>query len=136
MTRRALGMFKTGPDVTSAAHSGQPQMNPPGQEGGESLGGGRGSNAIVVGSGGGGAQTGSSGPPPVRTVTPQETPSSSEAAANDPNASPDGNAQDAPKLATLVDQLPNHTDTAKKQKASPEESTSKKKKGFWKIIPF
>ena len=137
MPRRTLGMFKTGPDVTPAAHSGQPQMNPPGQEGGESLGGGATRSEIVVGSGGGGAQTGSSGPPPVRTVTPTENAaSSSDAAANDANASSDASAQDAPKEPTLADQLPNHTDTAKKQKQNPDESSSKKKKGFWKILPF
>jgi hypothetical protein len=69
-------------------------------------------------------------------VTPSEPPASSGDAANDPNAPADANAQDAPKEPSLADQLPNHTDVAKKQKASPEESSSKKKKGLWKIIPF
>lgn len=132
MTKRALGLFKSGPDVATAAHSGEPQMNPPGQEGGETLSGG-GTNEIVAG--GGGAQTGRSGPPPVRTVTPQEP--AGAAAATDSNAAGDPANADAPKQPTLPDQLPNHADLApKKKKASPDESSSKKKKGFWKIIPF
>jgi len=137
MSKRAMGMFKSGPDVTAAAHSGEPQMSPPGQEGGETLSAGGGTNDIVVGGGGGGAQTGRSGPPPVRTVTPQEAPGSSSAAATgDANAGGDAANPDAPKQPTLVDQLPNHADTGTKKKATPDESSSKKKKGFWKIIPF
>jgi len=135
ITRRAMGMFKGGPDLSAAAHSGSPQMNPPGDEGGETLGA-PGTSDIVVG-GAGGAQTGSSGPPPVRTVTPQESGASSDnAAANDSNASAAGAAQDAPKQPTLVDQLPNHVDSIKKKKKTPEESSSKKKKGLRKLIPF
>ncbi len=133
VSKRAVGMFKSGPDVTSAAHSGEPQMNPPGQEGGEVLSGG-GTSQIVVG---GGAQTGGSGSPPVRTVTPVETAAPAGAAATgDSGAGGDAANGDAPKQPTLVDQLPNHADTTKKKKASPDESTSKKKKGIWKIIPF
>ena len=134
VSKRAVGMFKSGPDVTAAAHSGEPQMNPPGQEGGESLGGGGGSNQIVVG--GGGAQTGSSGPPPVRTVTPVETSApGGSAATGESGASGDAANPDAQKQPTLVDQLPNHADTTKK-KTNPDESSSKKKKGLWKLIPF
>ncbi len=134
VSKRAVGMFKNGPDVTAAAHSGEPQMSPPGQEGGEVLSGG-GTSQIVVG--GGGAQTGSSGPPPVRTVTPVETAAPAGAVATgDTGAGGDAANADAPKQPTLVDQLPNHADTSKKKKASPDESTSKKKKGIWKIIPF
>ena len=134
VSKRAVGMFKSGPDVTSAAHSGEPQMNPPGQEGGESLSGG-GTNTIAVGTGG--AQMGSSGPPPVRTVTPLETSAASGAAATGvASAAGDAANPDAPKPPTLVDMLPNHADTSTKKKASPEESSSKKKKGLWKLIPF
>jgi outer membrane protein assembly factor BamD len=137
VARRALGIFKSGPDVSSAAHSGTPQMNPPGEEGGESLGGATTSD-IVVGSAGGGAQTGLSGPPPVRTVTPQESATSGgDAAGNDPNASGNQAAQDAAKQPALPDLLPNHADLSKKKKkATPEESSSKKKKGLRKLFPF
>ncbi len=136
ISRRALGMFKSGPNVSSAAHSGTPQMNPPGEEGGESLGGPTTSD-IVVGSGGGGGQTGrSGGPPPVRTVTPQETATPGDNAAGSDPKSGDAAAQDAPKQPTLPDMLPNHADTSTKKKKTPEESSSKKKKGLRKILPF
>ena len=137
MSTRAAGLFKSGPNVSSAAHSGEPQMAPPGQEGGEVLSGGTTSD-IAVGGAGGGAQTGrSGGPPPVQTVTPRETPASSaDAAAGDANAAGDAADPDAPKQPNLVDKLPNHADTSTKKKATPDESTSKKKKGLWKIIPF
>jgi len=133
IARSALGMFKGGPNVTDAAHSGAPQMNPPGQEGGEQLSGGGTGSDIVVGTTEGGGQTGSSGPPPVRTVTPRETGSSADSASGsaDPNASPE-----AAKQPTLTDLLPNHTDTVPKKKKKEEESSSKKKKGILKIIPF
>ena len=131
VSQKALGMFKSGPNVASAAHSGAPQMNAPGEEAGtESLNGG-GTSDIVATSGG---QSGSSGPPPVRTVTPQEAPAARTGAA-DPNAPSD--AADAQKQPTLPELLPNHEIAKKKtDKDKADESSSKKKKGFWKIIPF
>ena len=134
MTQKAMGLFKSGPNVATAVHSGTPQMNPPGQENTETLSGGGGTTDIVAS---GGGQTGHSGPPPVRTVTPQERPAANAEAA-DPNApAADAAATDAAKQPTLPDLLPNHEPTkAKKGEKKPEESSSKKKKGFWKIIPF
>jgi len=132
MSQKATGLFKSGPDVAAAAHSGTPQMNPPGEENTETLSGG-GSTDIVAS---GGGQTGHSGPPPVRTVTPQERPAVSGEAA-DANAPADAAATDAPKQPALPDLLPNHEPAkAKKGEKKPEESSSKKKKGFWKIFPF
>ncbi|HUJ41057.1 MAG TPA: outer membrane protein assembly factor BamD [Candidatus Acidoferrales bacterium] len=134
--RRSLGILKQGPDVSNAAHSGPPQMNPPGDQGGETLSGGTG-NDIVVGTAGseGGAQTGGTGAggsAPVRTVTAGGSDANTNnSSGDDPNSSASG-----PKQPTLVDELPNHTDVAPPKKKSPEESSSKKKKGIWKIIPF
>jgi hypothetical protein len=133
-THKALGMFKTGPNVSTASHSGTPQMNAPGQEGGtETLSGGGTTDIVATG----GGASGRSGTSPVRTVTPQETPSANaEAAPDDPNAATDPAAQDTAKQPSLTDQLPNHDDGSKKSTKTPEESSSKKKKGLWKLIPF
>jgi outer membrane protein assembly factor BamD len=137
LTHQAMGMFKQGPTVASAAHSGTPQMAPPGQEAGtETLNGG-GTTDIVAGGGSGGAGGGrSGGPTPARVVTPTETPAASaDAAAADPNAGGDAAAE--PAKPPLPDLLPNHDDAANKKKAqNPEESSSKKKKGLWKLLPF
>jgi len=135
LTHQAMGMFKQGPSVSSAAHAGTPQMAPPGQEAGtESLNGG-GTTDIVAGSAAGGAGAGSSGgPAPARVVTPVEARASNGDAATT-DASADANAESKPQ--TLPDLLPNHDEASNKKKAqNPEESSSKKKKGFWKIIPF
>ncbi|HMD32808.1 MAG TPA: outer membrane protein assembly factor BamD [Candidatus Acidoferrales bacterium] len=138
VTHKAASMFKNGPNVNTASHSGTPQMNPPGQEGGETLAGG-GTTDIVTTGGAGGGSTARGGPPPVRTVTPQETTpvgSGDASTTTDPNATGDPTA-DAPKPPALPDLLPNHDDpNAKKRAQNPEESSSKKKKGLWKLLPF
>jgi outer membrane protein assembly factor BamD len=137
ITQRAMGLLKSGPSVATAAHSGSPQMNPPGEENTESLSGGGGSTDIVVG---GSGQTAHAGPPPVAVVRPRESPAGNAAVA-DPNApagaaATDAAAPDAAKPA-LPDLLPNHEPKpVKKGDKKPEESSSKKKKGFWKIFPF
>jgi len=135
MTHKALGMMKTSPNVSAASQSGAPQMSPPGQENTESLSGG-GTTDIVASGGAGGGHVG--GPAPVATVTPRETAThAGDATAADPNApaSGDAPAADAPKQQSLPDLLPNHQDPSAKPK-NADESSSKKKKGFWKIIPF
>jgi outer membrane protein assembly factor BamD len=133
MTHRALGVMKSSPNVSTAAHSGPPQMNPPGHEAGtETLSGGGTTDIVATG----GGATGRTGPPPVRTVTPQETPAAAGDTSGDATAAADGTAQDAPKQATLPDMLPNHDEGSKKSTQKPEESSSKKKKGLAKLIPF
>jgi len=129
--KRSVGMIQSGPDVTSAAHSGTPQLNPPGEDSNnETLSGGGGSTAIVAS---GGATTGSNATP-VRTVTPADNSTAgTDSAADAAEAAP----QDAPKQPALADQLPNHDDgSAKKREQKKEESSSKKKGGLWKLIPF
>jgi outer membrane protein assembly factor BamD len=133
MRHKALGVMKSSPNVSAAAHSGAPQMSPPGQEAGAETLSGRGGTTDIVATGGG--ATGRTGPPPVRTVTPQETPAATGDASGDPNAAADGST-DTPKQAALPDMLPNHDDGSKKSSQKPEESSSKKKKGLAKLIPF
>ncbi|HUK54399.1 MAG TPA: outer membrane protein assembly factor BamD [Candidatus Binatia bacterium] len=131
MFKKSLGMVKTGPDVSAAAHSGTPQMNSPGEDpGNETLGGGSGQTSIVAS---GGGVTGSNATP-VRTVTPTETVSAAADSGADASEEP---AADVPKQPALADQLPNHDDgSAKKREQKKEESSSKKKSSIWKIIPF
>ncbi|HVN09695.1 MAG TPA: outer membrane protein assembly factor BamD [Patescibacteria group bacterium] len=133
--RKSLGMFSGAPDISNAAHEGAPQMNPPGQEGGETLSGGGGGSSIVVGTTGGGAQTGSTGPAPVRTVAAGGADASADNSSANGSGGDQTDAANAPHQPTLVDELPNHADNLPKKK-TPEESSSKKKKGIWKIIPF
>jgi len=131
ISKKAMGLVRSGPSVASAAHSGPPQMNPPGEENTETLSGGGGTRDIVAS---GGGQTGHAGPPPVAVVTPRETPAANAAAA-DPNAPADAAATDAPKQPALPDLLPNHEPAkAKKGDKKTDESSSKKKKGFWHIF--
>jgi outer membrane protein assembly factor BamD len=133
MVKKSLGMLKTGPDVSAAAHSGTPQMSPPGEDpGNETLGGGGGGQTAIVASGGG--VTGSNSTP-VRTVTPTDNSPAATDQAGD--TATDAATQDVPKPPALADQLPNHDDgSAKKREQKKEESSSKKKGGLWKLIPF
>jgi hypothetical protein len=130
MFKKSMGLVKSSPDVSTAAHSGTPQMNPPGEDSGsETMGGGTRQTSIVAS---GGGVTGSNAVP-VRTVTPAEAVPPTGDQAGDPADA----AQDIPKQPALADQLPNHDDgTAKKREQKKEESSSKKKGGFWKLIPF
>jgi outer membrane protein assembly factor BamD len=126
---RSLGMVKNGPDVTTAARSGTPQLNPPGEDAGNETLSGGGQTSIVAS---GGGVTGSNSIP-VRTVAA----GGESTAAADQSTDTAADAQDVPKQPALADQLPNHDDgSAKKREQKKEESSSKKKGGLWKIIPF
>ena len=131
MFKKSMGLMKSSPDVSAAAHSGAPNLAPPGEDSDtESLGGGRGQTSIVAS---GGGVTGSNAAP-VRTVTPADN---VPAAADQPGDAATDAAQDVPKQPALADQLPNHDDgSAKKREQKKEESSSKKKGGLWKIVPF
>jgi outer membrane protein assembly factor BamD len=190
MVHRALGMVKSSPDVSAAAHAGQPDLNPPGEMNGseDEL---QASGTSTLGSApSGGSSTGQSAS--VETVSPTESSSnppagtssssssSSQSAATplptDPPAvtSPSG-ATTAPAGAATVEapdvtplkatetatdraaaeelrgtsgataNKPEHSKSPKSAKAKPtkapavnkkKESTSKKKKGIHKLIPF
>ncbi|MBI1738645.1 MAG: outer membrane protein assembly factor BamD [Acidobacteria bacterium] len=128
LVRRALGMFKTGPDVTTAAHAGKPNLNPP-SEGmaGESLISG---NMSVSGTATGGAGD------PVSTV-----PTAPGAAATTTTPPPATGSQppvpDPAKPVDITQKSKKDLEKEKKEKEKKEkESSSKKKKGLRKLIPW
>jgi outer membrane protein assembly factor BamD len=129
LTRRALGIFKSGPDVTTAARAGAPNLNPP-SEGmsGESLVSG---NMSVSGT-----ATGASGEP-VTTVP------TAPGAAGVPASSQPGEAGTKPspadpaKPVDITQKSKEDLEKEKKEKEKKEkESSSKKKKGLRKLIPW
>jgi outer membrane protein assembly factor BamD len=121
--RRTLGVFKTAPDVTAAAHTGTPILTPASESGDETLTFGTPPSLGV----GGAAGTGNTAT--VETVTPGNTPPLAQPAAQ-VTPSADGNRAN-PNSA------PAAKDTTPAQPADPrQESTSKKKKGLHKLIPF
>lgn len=149
--RRSLGILKSGPDVSSAARTGTPDLIAAGEPTGtETLQPGGTAQIVASGAGASASTSGStataSGTPsgPVQTVAagppgPEGQPSAStgNSAAGDPN-NPDAASTD-PATAGVDPNavLPNHQDpNAKKPAGKPKESSSKKKKGLRKIIPF
>ncbi len=132
---RSLGLFKGGPDVSTAARSGKPNLEPPAEPVGVSqtlTAGGNLSVGVATpgGTTGGTGSTGSSG-----STQAEGTTSSAPNAEGQPN--PEKPATDA---ASTKD-LPQVTDKDKKKqeeekKKKEKESSSKKKKGLRKIIPW
>lgn len=149
--KRSLGILRSGPDVSSAAHTGAPDLIPAGEPTGtETLHAG--AQATIVGSGAGVSgsasgtavsASGSSGGP-VQTVAagppgPEGTPSAAtgNSSASDPASAENASSDPAAQSGDPNAQLPNHADPhAKKSADKSKESTSKKKKGLRKIIPF
>lgn len=133
--RRSMGVLKNGPDVSASAHSGAPTMTPASETGDETLSfGGPSTLGMTVGSGTGNTAT-------VETVTPGTSSLAAQPAANsaDPAASPsDSNASSSssPGDADPNAAQPANTTTPAKPADKSQESTSKKKKGIHKIIPF
>jgi outer membrane protein assembly factor BamD len=127
--KRTVTFLKTSPDVSSAARSGPPTMTPASESGDETIGFGLQPNANA-------APTSSIGnTATVETVTP-----------GSPNALPDSPAATpAPDAAPATsDAAPAATDTTQPAGAATpappantsQESTSKKKGGLRKLIPF
>ncbi|MGH9702854.1 MAG: outer membrane protein assembly factor BamD [Candidatus Acidiferrales bacterium] len=150
--RVPLGIVRSMPDVSMAAHTGQPNLNPPSETGGDVMRP-AGGNGMSVGGGGGGG--GSNGVAVERveagsaTTPPATTPSSSTTKAGD-SSSTDPKAGSNPGTAPApgsTDPSPSESskaaDSSKGSKDSKDatakdknESTSKKKKGLRKIIPW
>ena len=148
--KRSLGMIKTGPDVSMAAHSGQPDLNPPAEPTAAtdvlrpgapapsiSAGGGGAGNAVSVetvpASSNGNAASSTDpaatggNPPPAGTEPP--------ASGNPPAVGPPGT--NAPAAASAeTDSANSSTDPKKDDKSKTKESSSKKKKGLRKLIPW
>lgn len=126
LARRALGMFRSGPDVTVAARAGQPNLNPPSESmGGESLI--PGGNLSVTGT-----ATGAAGEPGTTVPT---APGAALSPAPQPAAA--GAQPAASNPVEITDKSKKDLEKEKKEKEKKEkESSSKKKKGIRKLIPW
>jgi outer membrane protein assembly factor BamD len=159
-----LSALRSMPDVSMAAHSGQPNLTPPSENGGDVMrpgagngmsvsGGslGTGSNGVAVERVPAGSESSSSPPAaatPAATPSPAATGDPSSSSSADPNAPASTGANPAPGTADPNASDPNKkpADTAKDSKDSKDskdastkdknESTSKKKKGLKKLIPW
>jgi outer membrane protein assembly factor BamD len=152
--RRSLGIVKSGPDVSKAARSGAPDLIPAGEPTGtETLqpGGtaqivasaagaspdGSGSTATASGTTSGPVQTVAAGPPGPEGQPAAATGTSASGDPNNPDAASTDPAAQAAAGGDPNALLPNHQDpNAKKPADKSKESSSKKKKGLRKIIPF
>ena len=136
--RRSMTVLKSGPDVTMASHSGAPTMTPASETGDETLGFGPPPTLGMTGVGGANNST------TVETVTP--------GSANSLEAQPPSNTSTdpAPTPTTETDPAPTdnssggdsgltqpaNTTTPAPPADKSQESSSKKKKGIHKVLPF
>ncbi len=133
--KRSLGVLRTGPDVSASAHSGPPTMTPASESGDETLSfGTQPTLGISGGPGAGNTAT-------VETVTPGTRPSQVQPATNSTDATPSSSDSNAGLPANSGSADPNATPPANATTPAPaadknQESTTKKKKGIHKIIPF
>jgi outer membrane protein assembly factor BamD len=144
IVKRSMGILKTSPDVSTAARAGAPTMTPASESGDETLGFGAQPN-LSLGTGSGGSSVGSSAT--VETVTPGSAASLSQPSTGQPNATATG-SNPAPSASDSTQPADStaSSDPASAQAASgttpappadtSQESTSKKKKGLRKVIPF
>jgi hypothetical protein len=135
--RRSMGVLRNGPDVSTSAHSGPPTMTPASETGDETLSFGGPPTLGMTGVGG----TGTGSTATVETVTPGAGSLTQQPAATsaDPAPSPSDNNANPPATTGASD--PSAAQPADSMRpAAPadksQESTSKKKKGIHKIIPF
>jgi outer membrane protein assembly factor BamD len=164
LIKRSMGILKNTPDYSAAARSGDPTMTPASESGDETIGFGLQPNvpAVATGSGVGSSATvetitpGSANalPPPAAAPTNPAPASSAPAATSDASASPssDSSTSSAPATSsgTSSDSTTGTTtpasttdSTAATPAATPttpadssQESSSKKKSGLRKLIPF
>jgi outer membrane protein assembly factor BamD len=130
LARRAFGMLKSGPDVTTAARTGKPNLNPPSEGlGGESLVSG---NLSVSGT-----ATGTAPGNPVTTVPTAPGAASIPASSKPGETSAQPPATDPAKPLDITQKSKADLEKEKKEKEKKEkESSSKKKKGLRKLIPW
>ncbi len=141
MIKRSMGVLKTSPDVSTAAHAGSPTMTPASESGDETLSFGAQPNLSL----GAGSSVGNSAT--VETVTPGSATSLSQSGTATPDAAPRGS--NAAQTASDASQPADSSGSADPASAQPansatpappantsQESTSKKKKGLRKVIPF
>jgi hypothetical protein len=134
MIKRTMTVLKNGPDVSTAAHNGAPTMTPASESGDETIGFGLQPNANVAP----GSRIGSTAA--VETITPgspdalpqpAETTPATDAAPATADTQPAAGASTDPSTTT-----PAGTTTPATPANTSQESTSKKKSGLRKIIPF
>lgn len=157
LLRRSLGMLRSSPDVSMAAQTGDPNLNPPGAtpSATQVLKPGSGTFGVGLASASGGTSAGvetatpgtpanpgaaptTTNPP---TTAPTAPPSTAAPAAVDPSAKidPKKEAEIKRKLDREKKKLEEEAKKKKEQedrKKKREESTSKKKKGLGKLIPW
>ena len=122
LVKRSMGILKTGPDVSAAAHNGPPTMTPASESGDETIGFGLQPNANAA------APSSIGNSATVETITPGSPDSLPPPAATTPGT-------DAAPATTDTTQ-PASTTTPAPPANTTQESTSKKKSGLRKIIPF
>jgi hypothetical protein len=133
LARRTLGMFRTGPDVTSAARAGPPNLEPPSEAmGGETLRAGLGmsvSGGVASGgaAAGGSAPTAPAAPSGSTGVNVENTSGTADSKPASAEASKPMDPKEAKKLAEKK---------KKEEEKKEKESSSKKKKGLRKLIPW
>jgi outer membrane protein assembly factor BamD len=137
IVRRSMTVLKSGPDVTMSAHTGPPTMTPASESGDETLIFGGPPTLGMTGVGGAGNSAA------VETVTPGSSSSlEAQPASNSSDATP---SSPSDTTANPTDSS-SGSDAATAQTASSttpaapadksQESTSKKKKGIHKVLPF
>jgi len=128
--KRSMGVLKTGPDVSTAAHNGPPTMTPASESGDETIGFSLQPNANA-------ASTSTIGnTATVETVTPGSPNALPQPAATTPGTDPAPAATDSSPATTTDTTQPASTTTPAPAADTSQESTSKKKSKLRKIIPF
>ena len=126
---RSFSVMRSRPDVSAASHSGAPTLTPVGESGDETLSLSGKPNLTV---GAGSSAPGNSAT--VETVTPGSTTPAANSSGSTP-ASPDSTQSGSGSTDSDAAQ-PASADTSTQPANNGKESTSKKKKGIHKIIPF
>jgi outer membrane protein assembly factor BamD len=135
MIKRTMTVLKNGPDVSTAAHNGAPTMTPASESGDETIGFGLQPNANAASSSSIGStaavQTITPGSPDALPQPAETTPATDVAPATTDTTPPAAGASTDPSTST-----PASTTTPAAPANTSQESTSKKKSGLRKIIPF
>jgi outer membrane protein assembly factor BamD len=137
MIKRTMTVLKSGPDVSTAARNGAPTMTPASESGDETIGFSLQPNANV-------APTGSSvgNTATVETVTPGSSdalPAQPAATTPATDAAPVATDSTQPAAGTSTDSSgtqPASTETPAPPANATQESSSKKKSGIHKVLPF
>jgi outer membrane protein assembly factor BamD len=135
LVKRTMGVLKNGPDVSTASRAGAPTMTPASESGDETIGFGLQPNANAAPS----SSIGSTAA--VETITPGSPEALPPPAATTPatDAAPATTDSTQPAASTPADSSttqPASTATPAAPADKSQESTSKKKSGLRKVIPF